>query len=1401
MKTDTERLYLGIDVGSISVNTVLLDGQMNVLEDHYDRTKGQPIQTVIRILKDLLDRVPADKMEYVAVTGSGGKLIADLLGGSFVNEVIAQSKAVERLHPHVRTVIEMGGEDSKLLFLDKNKKIEQLKLKDFAMNTMCAAGTGSFLDQQASRLGLSIEEFGRLALKSQDPPRIAGRCSVFAKTDMIHLQQIGTPDYDIVAGLCYALARSFKSNVGRGKEFTRPIAFQGGVAANSGVVKAFEDILKLQKEELIIPEHFASMGAIGSIYSSLESNNPGKREFRGLGPIEDFLKSKKMGTMPGLSTLTLDYEVENEKLVSKTSSFKKDDGRKLGVYVGVDVGSLSTNVVALDENKKMVARRYLRTAGRPIEAVRRGLREIGEEMGDHVEVFGASTTGSGRYLTGQFIGADIVKNEITAQATAAIHFDRNVDTIFEIGGQDSKFISIDNGAVVDFEMNKVCAAGTGSFLEEQAEKLGINIVEEFGDMALGAESPGKFGDRCTVFMESDLVTHQQKGAKKENLVAGLAYSIVHNYLNKVVGEKRVGNNIFFQGGVAWNKGVVAAFERVTGKKITVPPHHDVTGAIGAAILAINANNGKKSNFKGFDLTDRKYETSSFTCKACENICEIRKIKFGDEKPVYYGTRCERYEIGDKKKLGADLPDLFDERDRMLLGPYYHAKEMAKGGYDKKRIGIPKVLHFYELFPYWRKFFEELDFEVLLSEVTNPELIHKSMENIVVETCFPMKIVHGHVLSLIEKGVDYIFLPSIINTQKTNAKYEQNYFCPLVQAAPYIVKSAFPLEKEGVKLLTVPIFFMRGEKHVKKSLRALGKELDRSAGEIKRAITRAQDDQEEFQRKTRERGKEVIEGLKEDQKAVVIVSRPYNGCDSGINLDLPKKLKDMGVLAIPLDYLSYAYEAVDTYDEFPNMFWSYGQRMLAAADVISKDDRLNAIYITNFKCGPDSFILHFFWEKMNPKPHLQIEVDEHSADAGAITRCEAFLDSLENVKKIKVQKEKIVPYLGDWLNRAVYVPHMCDHAYALSAAFRSIGILSEVLEESDDETLELGRRHTSGKECFPFIVTTGDFLKKLKEPGIDPAKIAFFMPSADGPCRFGQYNLMQRLILKELGYKDIPIVALDSKNSYSGLGRKFRRKAWQGIVAVDILEKLARETRPYEVNKGEADSLYRQCLNILVETLEGGNGSIPKTMEKIKSMFQEIKVDRNHRKPIIGVVGEIFIRSNRFSNDNIVLKLEGLGGEAWVAPFSEWLLYVNNSCIEDFIAMREYKSLLKVYLEDIVQRHDEHHLSEPFKGLLLHYKEAQIHEVLENSAPYMHSSFGGEAILSIGKSIDYIKKGVCGIVNAMPFTCMPGMVVTAISKKLREDFDDIPWINMVYDGQEESNFQTRLEAFMHQVKEY
>lgn len=1395
-------LHLGLDIGSISINMVVMDEKGNIVENHYNYCHGKPFHLLKKLLNDIFKRYSKETIKTIALTGTGGKLAVELIGGYFVNEIIAQSASVSRLYPNVRTVIEMGGEDSKLIFMEEDENEKTCRLSDFVLNNICAAGTGSFLDQQAKRIGISIEkEFGELALISKNPPRIAGRCSVFAKTDMIHLQQIATPVHDIVAGLCFAVARNFISSLGKGKHFDPPVMFQGGVAANAGVVRAFRELLNVGEKDFIIPKYHASMGAIGALFHILDQEKLATSPYKGQEYLDNYLSGHQA------RGITNDPLIETDAVYKKEVYPIPEYINKLDVYLGIDVGSLSTNVVLIDDENRVIARRYLPTAGKPLEAIRKGMAEVFDEVGNKVVVKGAGSTGSGRYLTGDFIGADTIQNEITSQATAAIAYDSKVDTIFEIGGQDSKYISIKNGVVVDFEMNKVCAAGTGSFLEEQAEKLDININEEFGSMALGASKPASLGNRCTVFMETDLNSKQQKGVEKDNLVGGLAYSIVENYIQKVVRKKRIGNHIFFQGGVTHNKAVVAAFEKVTGKKIIIPPHFDVTGAIGVAMLARQTiqEQKKKTRFKGFDISKIPYKVDIFTCKECSNQCEIRRVRIeGEKKPLFYGGRCEKYELEERKGKGKGIPNLFKERLEMLMGDY---QEEPKN--NRISIGIPRALVlFYQQFPFWRTFFRELGFHIVISNESDSQLIKKSLGMIVAETCFPVTLMHGHIIDLLEKKVDYVFTPFIINAKAEEDNPTNNCNCPWVQAFPFMVKAAMNDKTAIEKLLIPTLNFKYFGKVFNKELSDFMYDKFRTPKkEVIRAIRKADEVQVAFEQDIEIRGQEVMKNLPDEKETLVILGRPYNTGDPALNLSMVEKLINLDVLPIPIDFLPLKGEHITR--DYPQMCWPNGQKILAAARIIARDKKLHAVYMCNFRCGPDSFLSHFVYEEMGGKPYLEIEIDEHGADAGMITRYEAFLDSLKGSRLVKREKKEVyIPGIMSSApaeDRMLYFPYMNDAGYAMAAAIRSFGLSSEVLPMTDKEALELGRKHTSGRECFPMICTTGSFLQKLQEPGIDPAKISFFMPDHNGPCRFGQYNKLQRIIFDRLGYKDVKIISPSNDTSYAdisgGHGTKLRFAAWKGFVAIDLLRKLKQERKPYEVIKGDTDRVYENALSAVIASIERGTKDLTETLHNEAQKFKYIQLTNGERKPVIVVVGETFMRDNPFCSGFVIDKLEKFGAETFVTPFSEWLSYTTYRYTRDSLWKGDYIGLLKSKMQEFSQNISTKTLHKTAHGLFEEKRDIKVREMLSNCEPYIHKHYDGDPVLNLGSSVLLSKMNISGIANVLPFTCMPGAIVASVSHRFKQDHGNLPYESIAYDGQDDTAIELRLQAFMHQAKEF
>jgi activator of 2-hydroxyglutaryl-CoA dehydratase/predicted nucleotide-binding protein (sugar kinase/HSP70/actin superfamily) len=1110
----------------------------------YRRGAGSPLRSALDLLDEFRRLVPEEKIGGIRVTGSGGRRVAETLGVPYENEFRAMARGIGAMYPEARTIFEMGGESSKYLLLEDSARGGEdgqepsLGIADYSTSGECAAGTGSFIDQQATRLRYQVEEIGAIVAQAKTAARIAGRCSVFAKSDMIHAQQKGYGTGEVLKGLCEAVARNFKSNIVKGKKIVPPVLFLGGVSQNAGVAQAMAAAFRLGPGELIVPELYAWMGALGAALlegdEEVRAGNVGAVARMARGGCRDGVLRPDAFTDTGRSALSesdrfaqddrkwagdaelvvsgaasaCEHEHEepcclnsaavtsdatgaplchpersegscsyvsglpdegvssaNQPLslanvlllrdhpdARRTEPLPELGAHKLPVYLGIDIGSVSTNLALIDEDGRLLHGIYLRTAGRPIEVVGDGLREIDELFGSRIEIRGVGTTGSGRELIGELVGADTVNDEITAHKTGAMYVHEtlvrrlprvegggtcnvplpttcsgdgvgDVDTIFEIGGQDSKFISIDRGIVVDFAMNEACAAGTGSFLEEQAERVGIQIKDEFARLALASKAPVRLGERCTVFMERDVTAALGRGASLEDVIGGLAYSVALNYLNRVVRGRKIGDVIYFQGGTAYNDSVAAAFSTLLGKPVIVPPHNGIIGAIGMALIAQEvtkargrsmgqaraaverlAENETASSFRGFDLSAMDFETREFVCKACSNYCDMKEITVEGRK-TYWGDKCsDKFRKRAKTDRQPVIEDLLALHDRELLAGYSPRDGDDAGSTGEGRtgrnacatvIGIPQAMYFYDEFPFWRTYLETLGFEIVLSPPTDRYLAARGTELSVAEPCFPVQIAHGHVHALFDgqpgrPRADYVLLPNVMDRESPPSE-TASYLCPWNQTLPFVVRAAPELGEHAGKILAPTVRFRAGHKFVARQLAEYFRKLDVGRRQSDAAVEAAYEARAKFKAKLQEAGRAACARLEEaGEPAVLLVGRPYNLYDRNGNCDIPRKLRDLyGVNVLPLDFLPIDHVAPD--DLHPNMYWNSGRRILAAGRFAGKHPRMHVIYITNFKCGPDSFIKHYLREAAGA-PFLVLQFDGHGNDAGYLTRCEAYLDS-------------------------------------------------------------------------------------------------------------------------------------------------------------------------------------------------------------------------------------------------------------------------------------------------------------------------------------------------------------------------------------------------------------------------
>ncbi|WP_242824185.1 acyl-CoA dehydratase activase [[Clostridium] dakarense] len=1158
------------------------------------------------------------------------------------------------------------------------------------MNSSCAAGTGSFLEEQAYRLSVDIKDISKHIEKATSIPRIAGRCSVFSKTDMIHHQQDGTKIEDILLGLCYALVRNYRANVIQKNPINTPIMLTGGVINNTGVLKALKDVLKLEEKDLIVDENFELISCFGACNVAknkeliLETNN-----LKDMDKVEKIIN--KNSIYPKLDKFG-NYD-SLDKHVCKSDS-------KEG-YLGIDIGSTSTNFVVIDDENKVIDYIYTKTMGNPKLVVEESLKLLKSRLGEDFKFKGIGTTGSARELIKRELNADFVVNEITAQAKGATIVDSEVDTIFEIGGQDSKYISIENEVVKDFEMNKICAAGTGAFIEEQIKKLGIKL-EDFGNLALKGEYPSNLGDRCTVFIEGNIGKAISQGENIEDISAGLSYSIVKNYLNRVVGNRKIGNKIFLQGGIAHNQAVVNAFRSILNKEIVVPEFFSVTGALGVAVLTK------------------------------ENIAKNEVIKKNDS-----------------------INDYLKEKGKKLFLDGYSGK-LDK---DKKTIGIPRVLFINKMFPLFNAIFTKLGYNVILSELTNEDIVRLSQEYSFEETCFPVKLINGHVATLLEKNVDYIFLPSLHTMKHEGSKTREDYSCVYMQTSPKIIDTVFNLKERNVELIAPALSFNFGKEYMMKTFLQIGQQLGKNKIETSAAVMHGMTKFMKYGKQLGELGKEVLDDINKDEKVFVILSRVYNIVDPTLNMGIEDKLKELGYKVIHLGHLEI--DDIELGDEYKNMYWPFGQHTLAGVEVIKKNKNLYPIYITNHGCGPDTILTHYFKKEINNKPYLHIEVDEHSSKVGVMTRVEAFINSLDNYKgeanknnDIKIENKE---------NNNILIPNIYPYSNVFKAFLERNGKNVTILDAVNENTIEHGKEFSMSKEYFSSIALIAEVINKLKN---SDDKYTLYLPTNEGSETFGQYGKLIRDKALEIGKN----INLEAPFIEDLLGDKlYGLEFFKAIIICDLINLLD-------------DKKAKIYLENLVKTIKYNDLSNDYLNRISKSIKNDIKEDKSKKKLLI--IGEPLVVYKDYLNYNKINELKE-NNEIIRQPLAE-VLYMT---WKDFSNKRnnknkEYISLLKQAKELVDNTNNILGGKSPFNEDI-----DSIDEVLKDKLPMYQ---GGSGRYRLGKL--FTAKNVDGIILVSSMYENTATILKIIREKYKEQIN-IPLLDLYFDSNMNKNNDELIETFI------
>jgi predicted CoA-substrate-specific enzyme activase len=1362
-------LVVGLDLGSVALKGILLSGDGEVLRRVQRTAAGNPSDRLAELLRQLLDGNPGPVR--VGVTGGGRGVLEGVPGVVVCNDLVCAATAVRLNHPDARGVIEVGGHQSKWIRLSGSGDIES-----FAFNDQCAAGAGAFLEQQAGRLRMGVAEFSRIASGARQGASIAGRCSVFAKSDMIHLQQKGIPPDEIALGLCLALARNFQAVLLRGTELPQPALFCGGGALDDGLYRAFCEVFSVTPDQLRRADRPQFLSAHGAALAVL--GQEGTVELAELlGPRPAVVRQGSGVSAPPLVPPVGDTLPEPEICPEGI----------VEAWLGVDVGSVSTDFALLGKDGEVLDGIYLPTRGNPIEVVAEGLALLKSRVGDRLRVLGVGTTGSGRHLAGKLVGADVVKNEITCQLLGARHVCPEVDTILEIGGQDSKFVSVRDGRIADFVMNKICAAGTGSFLEEQAEALGIAIRGEFSALALTSKCPVDLGSQCTVFMDTEVVNARHRGVPLPDITAGLALSVARNYMEKVAAGRTVGQNVVFQGGVASNKAVVAAFEQLLGRPVRVNPHNRISGAIGAALAAKREGEGKRSRFRGLDAV-QEVSSRTFECAVCTNRCQVSRVTVGGEV-AHFGDVCERYTAREGgERSPSHIPDLFGEREELF-------ESFAGGEPITGTVGMPRASAMMEMFPFWATFFRELGFRVVLSPHTTMATLEDGVKRITAETCLPIKLTYGHVAKLLREGIDLVFLPAVLDL--SDPEGTPAHMCPYVEAAGFMV-SAFAREAMMVPALSLADSPDRMVDIMVRHLDYYGV----SREDVADALESARRAHDGVVDRLAERGREVLST--DFGVAFVILGKPYNLHDPFLNLNLARHLRRLGILPIPMDMIPGTGVELDP--QGVNLPWRYNRDTLRTLIALAADSRLFPVVVSNFGCGPDAFGLKQFDRLAQGRPSLVLEFDEHRGEAGLVTRLEAFIDEVSHhagtqaSRPVRLGSGPRLPATPSrFQGRRFVVPYFGDYAQAYVGALRLAGYEAVLLEPQDAETVACGEEASSGKECHPYIITVGDLVRNVRSGQIRSGDV-FFFPGTTLPCLLHQWGRGMELALERLGVEGVEILSLGTPGHKELMDFQTLVRLWGGLVSVDLLTRSRCQVRPYAREPAEVDRIVAAAVGSVARGVEAG--TLGEVLEQAGYALADVQRTGVPQLPVVGVAGDIYTRVHSFANHRLFERLEAAGLEVWPAPFliDNVDFGLRKALVEGFYDGR-YKDSATAAVAFLRKEIEGWRIRFHLGQKLLRAEEPGYRETLDLAGPYLDGRTNEILVQNVAKMVDYVRRGADGVINAISFHCMLGTISASMTERIRKDHDMIPLSTFVFSSTWGPDQDARLEAFAHQVKSF
>lgn len=1386
-----KKLFVGTDVGSTTVKIVCLDEADNVIYSVYQRHFSNVRETSKKLFEDFfacIEKTYGTDVNFkISITGSGGLGVSKWIDVDFVQEVIACIKAIETVIPETDVAIELGGEDAKITYLKND--MEQ------RMNGSCAGGTGAFVDQIASLLDTDASGLNELAKGYDTIYPIASRCGVFAKTDIQPLINEGVRKENIAVSVFQAVVNQTITGLACGKKITGKVAFLGGpLFFLSELRKRFIETLKLTPENIIFPEDSQLFVAQGACILSKENT----REFS-FEELKNKISVLENQGLPETMSLPPLFKDENElkefmeRHDKETVNSRDLESYEGNAYLGIDAGSTTIKLVLVSEENEILFSYYSHNKGNPLDNIIATLKMLYSKISDKINIRSSCVTGYGENLIKAALNVDVGIVETMAHYKGAKFFSPDVDFILDIGGQDMKCLKINDGVITSILLNEACSSGCGSFLETFAGSLGMKI-QEFAELGMKAKNPSDLGTRCTVFMNSKVKQAQKDGADVGDISAGLSYSVVKNTLFKVIkmkNKEEFGNKIVVQGGTFLNNCVLRAFELISEREAVRPNIAGLMGAFGAALISKEYAEEhalqKSSLLSRQDLNGFSVSTNLTRCGICGNNCLLTIHKFQNGERFISGNRCER-PLGKVKTDSA--PNMFEYKYNRLFN--YKPLELSKA--VRGEIGIPRVLNIYDSYPFWFTLLTKLGFRVIISDDSSKKLYEKGIDTISSDSiCYPAKMVHGHIINLIEKGVKTIFYPCVIFEEKEDKKAQNQFNCPIVISYPEVIKNNLDILKEKNINMIIPFFSMASKEVLYKTVYEEFEKFGVDRKEVEEAVDAAWEERYNFRRDMQNKAKEVMEWLEETGKTgIVLCGRPYHN-DKEIHHGIPNIINSFGIAVLTGDAVASLTSLEDGLRVIDQ--WTYHSRLYRAATFVGKHPNLELVELNSFSCGLDAVTTDQVQEILSNygKVHTLLKIDEVSNMGAVRIRIRSLLAALQDKKKAvkKIVKDKI-EYRKNLFTKkmkeeyTILAPQMSPiHFGLLKDAFGAEGYRLEVLEETK-EALNTGLQFVNNDACYPSILVIGELISALKSGKYNIHKTAVLISQTGGSCRATNYIGFLKKALKDSGFANVPVLSLNSMGYEAQEGFKITFKlAHKVLMAVsygDILMKLLYHVRPYEKIKGITNKIFEKWYEDVRENIRNGKLlQFKKNLDNIVKDFSEIAVTAE-QKIKVGVVGEILVKFSPFANNHIIDFIESEGGEVRTSSLMSFVNYCIYS--DKFIQERFYGKLAGIkakaalavtgFYTGFVNRALSR--SERFK------QEDFIGKIADKTSKYIsigHQS--GEGWFLLGEMIEFIEYGVPNIVCVQPFGCLPNHITgKGMIKKLKEEYSHSNIVSIDYD---------------------